>query len=78
MEEICRFCNNFYFICSHCAKNLHLPTAPASSPVGNVETKGEVCVKCGVGGELRLVSREAYAKTGERVHVRRVHSLRKM
>lgn len=78
MEGICRTCKNFYFICSHCAESLNLPTVPASSPVGSVETKGEVCVKCGVGGELLLVSQETYAKTGERVHVRRVHSLRKM
>lgn len=78
MEDICRFCKNFHFICSRCAESLNLSTAPASSPVGNVATEGEVCVRCGIGGQLRLVSREAYAKTGERVHIRRIHSLRKM
>lgn len=79
MEEICRFCENFYFICTGCAEGLNLPTAPSSSPVGSVETKGEVCVRCGRGGELRLVSRETYcAKTREIPHKRRVHSYRKL
>lgn len=75
---ICRFCENFHLICIRCAEELKLPTAPASSAVGRVETSGEVCVRCGVGGELRLVSREDYAETGERVHVRKAHSVRKL
>ena len=78
MEGICRTCENFYFICSNCAGDLKLPTASASLPVGSVETGGEVCVRCGRGGELHLVSRETYCAKAGVPHTRRIHSYRKL
>lgn len=78
MEEICRTCKNFLFICANCAQSFKLQTVPSSSPVGSVDTRGEVCVRCGMGGELRLVSRDSYTGAGGRVHVRKVHSVRKI
>ena len=78
MKEICRTCNNFYFVCSNCTEKLKLPTVSPSSPVGSVDTKSEVCIRCGFGGRLRLVSQEDYHETAGRPRGRRTHSCRRI